>query len=260
MSEFRISPENVNITLISKQEYDCIACKKLNRDPDASIQFKNYFVKLYQIDDNVSPSKYELNGNDLKYSLAHGYEEIIIDKYKHGDNFEDYSVEDINKLLLILKDRVSSLSRYDFGDNLLISRNLSGHGFFDLVITPVPRIKYTKLNINNLGDREILRTENFVVYSPFAPIKTFEINISPIKHISFKDIDEVISFDLSGLLFNLLHKIKTIKEFVIIENFNKHFVLRLFNEYIDPFSFLNINRVYEYPERFAESIRKLYEK
>ena len=260
MNEFRLNPDTLQFGIVTPRPAECMACKTKGQLIE-SVPFKGEDIKVYEIKERVQPSKYELKGKDFKSSPAHGYEEILVDQSSHGDKFYSYSVEDISKLLLIIKNRKTALSKYDFGENFIATRYLQGHGYFDLMILPVPNNVYKKciqcVNIENVDGREIRRTENFIEYVPFFPIKEIEIDISPIKHISFDVMDEVLAFDLAGMIANTLSKLKEKNmTLAILEDKNKHFSVKILPGELDAFSLLNIKELQVSPEAIAENLRK----
>ena len=260
MGEMRLDPENLNYTIIFKKNTgDCKVCS-IKDAPIEILDFGSSHVKVYEVKTEVQPSKFELQGERFKSSPSHGYEEIIVDREKHGDNFLSLNPEDIAKLLSIVSHRVDSLSKYKIGGNVVINRYLSGHGAFDLYVLPIPKFEgkgcsVCKDNSNTLN-REIYRGENFVIYTKFAPISNVDIVISPIKHLSLEALDEVLMFDLAGLIHKLLNALSSKDLSIIIyESKEKHFTLNILSGDVSVYRFLQINEINESPEDLASSLR-----
>ncbi|MCW1301772.1 MAG: hypothetical protein OH316_01395 [Candidatus Parvarchaeota archaeon] len=263
MGDFRLDPDNLNYTIIlPKDKSTCKVCS-IKEEPAQVLKFDSKQVKIYPIKTEVEPSKFELQGDRFKSSPSHGYEELIVDREKHGDNFSNLSPEDTAKLLSVISDRIIALSDYKIGDNIIITRCLSGHGAFDLHILPIPKFERRGCSVckDNLNtkDREIYKDENFVIYAKFAPISDLDIVISPIKHLSFEALDEVLLFDLAGLIQRL---IKTLNSgdisLVIYESAGRHATVEVLSGCVSAYRFLQINEVNVAPEEAAKKLREKF--
>ncbi len=266
MNEFRLDPESLVFTLITKKTDECRACTTKDK-AISSMEFLKGFVRIYEIKDDVQPSKYELVGDFFKSSNADGYEEILVDSEKHENNLMAYGVEEIEKLLNILVNRVNDLQPerenelepYKLGENLVISRSSGGHGYFDLIITKIPK-KEGKLcfgceSIKNSGNREVYKTENFVVYVPFAPKYGFELVIAPRQHLQFKLCDSSRLFDLAAIIKKIFNAFGKELNMAVSQNAQGHFKVTISNGKLDSYSMLGINRVENSPDILAKEIR-----
>jgi hypothetical protein len=266
MNELRLDPESLSFTLVTKKSTACKACKEKDKAL-ASFPFKKGLVRVYEIRDDVQPSKYELSGDFFKKSNADGYEEVLSENEGHEDKFKGYSAEEIESLFSILVNRVNELQPertvelepYNVGQNLTIVRNGGEHGFFDLFMLQVPKkegkICFECESIKNVGDREVYKTENFIVYVPFAPKKDFELVISPKKHLSFKRCDPVLLFDLAGALKRVLEMNNKKMTWAIIQGGEGHFKIKMFEGEVDPYEILGINRIDTNPDVLAKELR-----
>ncbi|MEM0144004.1 MAG: hypothetical protein QXL94_08735, partial [Candidatus Parvarchaeum sp.] len=196
MEEFRLDPVDLTFDLISDEKTGCRECMPEDT-AIKSIEFKNGYLKVYEAKDRVQPSGYQLDGKFFKRSNAHGYEELIIENEKHSASFDSYSADDIEKLLLIVSERLEELKKYDIGRNISVSRYVNGHDYWDLIILPIPMHNTQKCHIceslNYIGNREVYKTENIVAYVPFSPKKNELIRITTLKHTAIEGLDSVIA-------------------------------------------------------------------
>ncbi len=258
INEFRLDPESLSFTLITNKVEGCKACKEKGKDI-VSMPFRRDRVRVYEIKDDVQPSKYELSGEFFKSSPADGYEEVIADSELHENKFKTYTVEEIEEFLILIKDRLDSLARYDLGKNVIITRAPEEHGYFDLLMLPVPR-KETKEcfecgSIKNADNREIYNTENFLAYVPFAPRFDFEIAIAPKRHIGFNQCDPMLLFDLAGIIKKFSGLSEKEITWAILQSGHGHFKLKLFVGKIDPYEILDVKRTIINPDLLAKEIR-----
>ncbi len=262
MNEFRLDLESVSFSLISKPTEGCKVCR--NKEPEiASIPFKSGMIKVYEIKDDVQPSKFELRGDLFKSSVADGYEEILVDSQKHGDAFRGYSKEDMEKLFEIISDRVKSLKSYELGENLIVTRYLKGHGAFDLNLLHIPTKEGDKCieceYIKQTSDREIYSDENVIAYVPFAPKNEIDITISPKKHISIDEVDPIVLFDITGLLKRLVDIVNEKSTLVILQKADGHFKLKLYGGDVSQFDVLDIKKLVNSPENVAKGLKEKLE-
>jgi hypothetical protein len=263
MGEIRLDPDNLSYTVIfEKSTGDCKVCN-LKGAPIETLDFGLSQVKVYEVKSEVQPSKFELQGDHFKSSPSHGYEELIVDREKHGDNFLKLNPEDISKLLSIVSNRITTLSKYEIGENIVVTRCLSGHGAFDLYVLPFPKFKGRGCSIckdnSNTLNREIFRDENFVIYTKFAPISNIDIVISPIRHLSFEALDDVLIFDLAGMIHKLLNVLNSKDlSLVIYESGDKHATINILSGCVSAYRFLQINEINEPPEGIASKLREKF--
>ena len=255
MNEFRLDPETLNFTLISEGPLNCPACKK-GIKPIAAADFRKDYIRAYEIKDNIQPSKFELSGEFLKTSRADGYEEILVDSEKHGDPFESYTPEEIESLLMFISQRVKSMEKYEFGKNLEVSRYLKGHGLFDMIVLDIPNHDKGKCmecaEISNAGVREIYRNEHVIAYVPFAPRDGFEFAITPLKHISITDLDQVLAFDIAAVIKKFTRFAGGDTTISVHQPGNSHFSIRFYQGERNPFEILGIEKIDYYPESLAK--------
>ena len=146
-------------------------------------------------------------------------------------------------------------------ENMVIIRHLDQHGYFDTLLLHVPTQKVPGSrcteceNVNNTNDREVYKTENFVLYVPFAPKYGGEVIISPRKHLAFEDCDSVVLFDLAGVLKRLLEKQPQETTIAIVQMADRHFKVKLFHGAVDAYSVLGINRIDRSPEDISKELR-----
>ena len=258
MNEFRLDPELLSFTLITKGGPACKACMEKEKARE-SIPFKRGFVRIYELKDDVQTSKFELSGDVFKSSNAHGYEEIIVDNEEHKDAFKTYTQEDVEKLLTLLVEQAAYIEKYDLGQNLIIKREMNAHGYFDLFVLPVPKKEgktcFECESIKNTGNREVYKTEHFVVYAPFAPKYDFELVIAPKRHISFSAADSVVLFDLAGIIKRMSDAYKDIKSWAVTQDADKHFKIKLFGDDVDPYEIAGIRKITTNPDVLAKTIR-----
>lgn len=266
MNEFRLDPESLAFTLVTRKVNGCKACKEKGKEV-SSVAFGNGFVRAYEVKDDVQPSKYELSGEFFKSSNADGYEEVIIDNENHENNFNKYGVEEVEKLLEIITERLkellpnreNELEPYKLGQNLIITRPISEHGYFNLLLLQIPNKESKNCfeceSIKNVSNREVYRTENFLVYVPFAPKTDFELVIAPKKHISFKACDSILLFDLAAIIKRTFAAIDNKLTWAIMQSSHGHFKIKIFREKIDAYGLLGINKVNVSPDILAKEIR-----
>ncbi|EFD92949.1 MAG: hypothetical protein BJBARM5_0323 [Candidatus Parvarchaeum acidophilus ARMAN-5] len=259
MEEYRLNPLDFSFSLLSDEKGGCKECI-YNKDEIKSIEFKNGYVKVYEIKDRVQPSKYELTGQFFKKSNSHGYEEIIVENNKHSPNLRNYSAEDIENLLLIISNRLEEIKKYKIGDNFSITRYVDGHDYWDFVVLPIPRHITEKCyvceSIKNIGNREVFRTSNISGYIPFSPNTNEILKIAPLKHTSLDKLDNVVAFDLSNLLMKIIKNIKRELTISIIQSGNEHFEVSLLAGNVDPVEALGIKRINYSPEETAKKLRE----
>ena len=259
VNEFRLDPESLSFTLITNRSEGCKACKGKGNDI-ASAPFMRGRVKVYEIKDDVQPSKYELSGEFFKSSLADGYEEVVVDSDNHENKSKTFTVEEIEQLLSILEDRINSLDKYKLGQNMMITRTQEEHGYFDLLLLPIPR-KETKgcfecESLKNASNREIYSTENFLVYVPFAPRSDFEIVVAPKRHIGFGQCDPMLLFDLAGVVKKLSGIHEKEATWAISQNAGGHFKLKFLGGKANPYDLLEIKIATINPDLLAKEIRE----
>jgi galactose-1-phosphate uridylyltransferase len=258
MNEFRLDPESLSFTLVTKEDPACKACIEKEKARE-SVPFKHGFARIYEIKDDVQTSKFELSGEIFKSSNAHGYEEIIVDDENHKDAFKTYIQDDIEKLLMILVEQTIYIEKYDLGQNLVIKREMNAHGYFDLLVLPVPK-KESKTcfeceSIKNTGNREVYKTEHFIIYVPFAPKYNFELIIAPKKHIPFSAADPVILFDMAGIIKRVVNSYNNINSWAIVQDANNHFKIKLFGKDVDPYEIAGVRKITTNPDVLAKTIR-----
>jgi galactose-1-phosphate uridylyltransferase len=265
MNEFRLDPDTMTFTIVTDAKEECKACVD-NGEEIASIPFDRGFTKVYEIKRDVQPSKYELTGSLFKSSVAHGYEEIIIENKEHENRIRKYTNEEIEQLLSIVAERVAEIEKYGLGGNIVITRKTDGHGFFDVFILPIPKNERKSCMeceaIQNIGDREVCKTENFVVYTPFAPKYDFELVISPRTHRQFKDCDNTVLFDLAAVVKKTLESQKVDLTMAIIQGQDGHFKMSVVGGSRNAFELLGVSRVRINPSVLAKEFRdaKVYER
>ncbi len=258
MNEFRLDNDSMSFTLISEGKDGCKACA-VNGEPLASVPFDRGFTNIYEVKSDIQPSKYELVGSFFKSSGAHGYEEIIVENKEHDNNIRKYTIEEIEQLLSIVVDRTNEIDHYSFGENLVITRKTEGHGFFDVFVVPIPRNE-RKLcleceELQKTEDREVYRTENFVVYTPFAPKYDFELVASPRLHRQFKDCDNMVLFDLAAIIKKTLDFQKEDVTIAVVQNADKHFRVRIVGGSREAFELLGVPKVRVDPSVLAKGLR-----
>ena len=257
MAEYRFDPIDLDFSLVSGEKDGCKECV-YSKDEIKSIEFKNGYIKVYEIKDRLQLSKYELTGQFFKKSNAHGYEEIIVEDDKHAANFRNYGADEVEKLLLVASERAGEIKKYNIGDNISISRYVNGHDYWDLTATPIPRHLSEKCFVcegaKNIGNREIFKTENVTAYVPFSPKKNEMIRITTNKHTSIDKLDSVVAYDIANLLIKIIKKIKGELTIVIIESGADHFLIAIFSGNIDPIEALGIKRINYSPEETAKKL------
>lgn len=257
MEEYRFDPIDMSFSLVSDEKEDCKECA-YTKDEIKSIEFKNGYVKIYEIKDRVQPSKYELTGQFFKKSNAHGYEEIIVENDRHSPSLINYEAEDLEKMLLIISSRVEEIKKYEIGNNISASRYVNGHDYWDLVILPIPRYTAEKCFIcsgmKNLESREVFRTSSIVAYIPFSPNKNDVIRITTIKHTPIEELDSVVAFDISTLLMKIIKKLKSDITINIMQSGTDHFEVSVLSGNVDPVEALGIKRVKYSPEETAKKL------
>lgn len=258
MNEFRLDNSDLSFVLIAEQESGCKACEH-PKEAVISLDAAGVKLKAYEINGSIQPSKYALEGGVFKHSNADGYEEILVENDNHSDKLQAYSTEDLGDLISMIKERVSALSTYDFGRNIVISRRMGGHGYFDITITKIP---HTNGNVclvcqdaKNTANREIKRTENLVAFVPYSPHQEKEIEIAPFRHLRIEDMDSVLAFDLAGFIKRLMSadKFETI---ALVEREDGHFIAKLYGKEIYNMEITNIRTVNTEPELLAKTIRE----
>ncbi len=260
MGEFRLNPETLSFSVIAKDSVECKACSNKSESM-ASFPFKKDYVRIYEVKDTVQPSNYSLNGQFFKSSVGHGYEEIIVDSPAHGDKFNEYSIEETELLFNIIDKRVAEILKYNIGKNICITRNLNGHGYFDLLALPIPKVEERNCfqcdYVKRVDNREVHRTETVSAYVPFTPMSDVQINITPVKHVSIVDIDPVILFDMSSTLKKVLAQFKDNNVTVaLMEHGDGHFHLEVHGGKLDGFELLGIERITVAPEMLAKELRE----
>ncbi|MCL4362794.1 MAG: hypothetical protein OH338_02095 [Candidatus Parvarchaeota archaeon] len=260
MEEFRLDPVDLTFDLVSNERTGCRECLPVE-NAVKSIEFKGGYLRVYEIKDRVQPSRYQLDGKFFKRSNAHGYEELIVENEKHSANFVAYSADDIEKLLLLISDRLKELKAYDIGKNISVSRYVNGHDYWDLVILPIPMHNTQKCHVceslNYTGNREIYKTENIIAYVPFSPKKNEIARITTLKHTAIEELDSVVAFDLANLLIKIINKFTKEITFNIKQSGADHFELDVLAGENDPIDALGINRISYFPE---EAAKKMSEK
>jgi galactose-1-phosphate uridylyltransferase len=258
MNEFRLDNSDLSFALVAGKEKNCKACDHPKEAPIV-LEAARAKLKVYDIKDSIQPSKYALEGDTFKHSNADGYEEILVENDDHRDRLSVYSAEDLSDLLMLIKDRTNSLSAYEFGKNLVISRRVGGHGYFDITITEIPHLNGGTCrvcqNTKNTANREIKKTENFVAFVPYSPHQEIEVEIAPIKHLKIGDMDSVLSFDLAGLIKRLLNagKFETI---ALVEREYGHFTVKLYGRDVSNMEILGIRTINTEPELLAKALRE----
>ncbi len=257
MEEYRFDPIDLTFSLVSNEKEDCKECL-YKKDEIKTIEFRNGYLKIYEIKDRLQPSKYELTGDFFKKSNAHGYEEIIVENDKHSSNFRSYSADDIEKLLLIISQRIEEIKGYDVGENVSISRYINGHDYWDVVLMPIPRHTIDKCfvcqDIKNVGNREVFKTENIIAYIPFSPNRNEIVNITTNKHVSIEQLDSVIAFDIANLIIKIIKRIKNELTINIIQSGTNHFYISIFAGNIDPIEAIGVKRIKYSPEETAKKL------
>ncbi len=258
MNEFRLDPERLDFTLVGSKNDGCYACSIKSQEV-AAIPFGNGFIRSYEIKNDIQPSKYELNGGVYKSSNAHGYQEIMIENAEHKDKIKSYSAEQLNVLIDSFMKRAGELSRHKLGDNLLITRYLGGHGYTELSILPVPKlVKSTCFECAaaaSVQNRELISSENFIAFSPFAPRFEEEIQILPRKHLDLLSMDPVMTFDLAGILKKIIGAIGDDSTMSIIQSGGSHLKVLFGKSNLTPYSIIGINKIYNSPEEYVKSLK-----
>ncbi len=257
MEEYRLDPVDLGFSLVSTEKSGCKECI-YNKNELKSIEFKNGYLKIYELKDRVQPSKYELAGQFLKKSNAHGYEEIIVENEKHSPNFRSYNADDIEKLLLVISDRIKDIKKYDIGNNISISRYVDAHDYWDVLVLPVPRHIPEKCfvceNMKNAGNRVVFKTSGVIGYVPFAPKRNEMLKITPVKHTAIDQLDEVIAFEIANFLMKTMKKLRQGITINIMQSGAEHFEINLMVGEIDPVDALGINRINYSPEETAKKL------
>ena len=259
MNEFRLEPETLSFTLISKGRRECRACA-LKTKESASLPAGRSFVKIYEMKDYVQPSKYELSGEPFKKSEADGYEELAVFSEAHGKTaFGSYGKEMMEDVLSIISDRAKELEKYGFGRNIAASSYLKGHGYFDMVILDIPSNETGKCKecqyVKNAGNREIYSDDHFSVYSAFAPKHEIEISVSPKSHVSMAGSDPVILFGIADITKKLISLLGDDITVSLMESGDGHVKLRICSGEVGPFEALSISHVYTNPEEMSKELR-----
>ena len=257
MEEFRLDPVDLTFDLISNEKTGCRECLPAE-SAVKSIEFKNGYIKVYEMKDRVQPSKYQLDGKFFKHSNAHGYEELIVENEKHSANFASYSADDIEKLLLVVAERLNELKAYELGKNLSVSTYVNGHDYWDLVRLPIPMHNLEKCHIceslNYTGNREVYKTENIMAYVPFSPKKNELLRITTRKHTAIEDLDSVVAFDIANLLMKIIGKFTKEITFDIKQSGADHFEIEVLAGENDPIEALGITRINYSPEETAKKV------
>ncbi len=257
MEEFRLDPEDLSFTLISNEKSDYKECAN-KQNEIKSIEFGKGYLKIYELKDRIQPSNYELNGKFFKRSNAHGYEEILVEDDLHLINFLKYSADDIERLLLIISERIGELKKYNIGENIAVSRYVNGHDYWDLVILPIPRHNiencYVCESIKHIENREIYRTEQILAYIPFSPKKEEILVITTLRHTPIEDIDTVIAFDIANLIKKLISFMPQDITITIMEMADNHLEIKIQTGNVDPVDSLGIKRLNYYPEEMAKKM------
>ncbi len=260
MEEFRLDPVDLGFALISGEKGGCRECMDAKTEIKA-IEFRNAYLKVYEMKDRLQPSKYELSGNVFKRSNAHGYEEILVENDSHSPNFSKYSADDIEELLLIISGRLKELRNYKIGSNISVSRYLNGHDYCDLVILPIPKHVldkcYVCVNARQAGNRAVYKTEHVIAYIPFSPKKNDVLRIAPVKHLPIEDLDSVIAFDIANLIKKITGGAPNNATINIRQSGADHFEISLLAGDSDPVDSLGITRLNYSPE---ETAKKMSEK
>ncbi|MCL4373046.1 hypothetical protein M1384_03215 [Candidatus Parvarchaeota archaeon] len=259
MEEFRLDPVDFAFDLISNEKTGCRECLP----PESSIksiEFKKGYIRVYEMKDRIQPSRYQLDGKFFKRSNAHGYEELIVENDKHSSSFSGYSADDIEKLLLIISERLNELKAYEIGKNISVSRYVNGHDYWDLVILPIPLQTAQKCHIceslNYIGNREVYKTENIKAYVPFSPKKNELLRITTTKHMAIEELDSVIAFDIANLLIKIMKKLTKEITFDIKQSGADHFEIEVIMGETDPIEALGITRINYSPEESAKNINE----
>ncbi|MCL4398669.1 MAG: hypothetical protein M1322_00030 [Candidatus Parvarchaeota archaeon] len=257
MEEFRLDPVDLTFDLISNEKTGCRECLPAE-NAVKSIEFKNGYIKVYEMKDRVQPSKYQLDGKFFKRSNAHGYEELIVENEKHSANFASYSADDIEKLLLVVAERLNELKAYEIGKNISVSRYVNGHDYWDMVILPIPMHNLEKCHIceslNYTGNREVYKTENIIAYVPFSPKKNELLRITTRKHTAIEDLDSIVAFDIANLLMKIIGKLTKEITFDIKQSGADHFEIEVLAGENDPIEALGITRINYSPEETAKKV------
>jgi hypothetical protein len=257
MEEFRMDPVDLTFDLISSEKTGCRECLTAG-DAIKSIEFKKGYIKIYEMKDRVQPSIYQLEGKFFKHSNAHGYEELIVEDESHSANFASYSADDIEKLLLIVSERLNELKGYNIGRNISVSRYVNGHDYWDLVILPIPKHSAERCHIceslSYVGNREVYKTENIIGYVPFSPKKNELLRITTIKHSAIENLDNVIAFDIANLLIKIMNKFTKGITFDIKQSGTEHFEIEVIAGERDPIEALGVTRINYSPEKTAKKI------
>ncbi len=257
MEEFRLDPIDFTFDLISSEKTGCRECIPIE-NALKSIEFKKGYIRVYEMKDRVQPSRYQLDGKFFKRSNAHGYEELIVESENHSSTFSSYTADDIEKLLLIISERLNELKTYEIGKNISVSRYVNGHDYWDLVILPIPMQNTQKCHVceglNYVGNREVYKTENITVYVPFSPKKNELLRITTIKHTSIEELDNIIAFDIANIMIKIMGKITKEITFDIKQSGSDHFEIEVIAGESDPIDALGITRINYFPEDSAKKI------
>jgi len=166
-----------------------------------------------------------------------GAHEVIIETPHHFQHLADASVEHIQKVLWIYRERLSDLLRDQRFKYILIFKNHGAaagaslyHPHTQLIATPVTpqalaeeldsardhyrkkeRCLFCDLIQQELesGERIVMATDQFVVLAPFAARFPFELFIAPrFHHHSFAQASDDMLYRLAGVLKEILMRIR----------------------------------------------------
>ena len=219
-----------NLSLVSLVAKDGM----LQRLQDSYDEYiKNWTIRIFESKNPIVSTKSDECYSDrpLYREPAYGYHYIVVASSNHYENFSTISIEQWSNIIVIIQDRLKWLYTQKKITYVAIyinhreSKSNIIHPYINMVafsIIPPTIEKESKIshkiinekgicpmcqivNEESNGERQILQTDSFIAFCPWASIYPFEFCISPKKHVSsFAQITQKEISDLALILRSTL--------------------------------------------------------
>lgn len=219
-----------NLSLVSLVAKDGM----LQRLQDSHDEYiKNWTIRIFESKNPIVSTKSDEYYSDrpLYREPAYGYHYIIVASSNHDETFSTISIEQWSNIIVIIQDRLKWLYTQKKITYVAIyinhRKNKSNiiHPHINMVAFSIipPTIEKESnishqiinekgicpmcqiVNEENNGKRQILQTDSFIAFCPWASIYPFEFCISPKKHVSsFAQITQKEISDLALILRSTL--------------------------------------------------------
>jgi len=195
---------------------------------------KNWTIRIFESKNPIVSTKSDECYNDrpLYREPAYGYHYIVVASSNHNETFSTISIEQWSNIIVIIQDRLKWLytqkkvtyvaiyvnQREQVGSNLIHPHiNMVAFSIIPPTIEKESKISHKIVNEKGIcpmcqivnkeinGERQILQTDSFIAFCPWASIYPFEFCISPKKHVSsFAQITQKEISDLALILRSTL--------------------------------------------------------